>query len=186
MPTAEISRAATTALLGFLLRKRNPVAARDPRSGRYLLPFGRPYRVTVVVLAIVAAALLTLEIVAFKDDPGPAALMLASSIFGLIALAALYGLHDAFLVRLSFSEEEIVLESRFGEPRRLPWSAVLSVEYSTIGNWFVFRSAGRPSIRVSIYRNGLGTFAEVAERGLAHSPAGGGHYLLYEKAKNPG
>ncbi len=140
----------------------------------------------IVVLAIVAAALLALEVMAFKDDPGPVALVLASSIFGLILLAALWGLHDAFLVRLSFSEEEIVLESRFGEPRRLPWSAVLSVDYSTIGNWFVFRSAGRPSMRISIYRNGLRTFADVAERGLAHSPAGGGHYLLYEKARNPG
>ncbi len=127
----------------------------------------------------------SLEIVAFKDDPGPVALVLASSIFGLILFAALLGLHDAFLVRLSFSDEEIVLESRFAEPRRLPWSAVLSVDHSTIGNWFVFRSAGRPSMRISIYRNGLGTFAEVAERGLAHSPAGSGHYLLFEKARNP-
>ncbi len=185
MPTGEISKTATNALLDFLLRKRNPAAPLDPRSGRYLLPFGRPYRVAVVILAVEAAALLALEIVAFKDDPGPAALVLASSIFGLLFLAMLYGLFDAFLVRISFSEEMLVRESPFGRPLSVPWSAVISVEYSTIGNWFVFHSPGRPSVRVSIYRNGLATFAEVAGRGLARSPAGGGHYLLCEKAKNP-
>ncbi len=185
MPTGEISRAASTALLGFLLRKRNPAASRDPRSGLYRLPFGRPYRVTAVVLALEAAALLALEIVAFKDDPAPAALLVASSVFGLIALAALYGLYDAFLVRMSFSEEVLVREGPFGDPLRVPWTAVISVEYSTIGNWFVFHSPGRPSVRVSIYRDGLGTFAEVAGQGLARGPAGGGHDLLHEKAGNP-
>ncbi len=186
MPTGEISRTATTALLAFLLRKRNPVASRDPRSGLYGLPFGRPYRITVVILAIEAAALLALEIVAFKDDPGPAALVLASSIFGLIFLAALYGLYDGFLARIGFSEEMLVRETPFGPPLRVPWTAVISVEYSTVGNWFVFHAPGRPSIRVSIYRNGLGTFADVAGRGLERGPAGGGHYLLHEKARNPG
>ncbi len=186
MPTGEISRAASTALLAFLLRKRNPAASRDPRSGLYRLPFGRPYRITVVIFAIFAAALLALEIVAFKDDPGPAALVLASSIFGLIFLAALYAFYDAFLVTLGFSEEMLVRESRFGARVLLPWSAVTSVAYSDVGNWFVFQSPGRPSIRVSIYRNGLGTFAKAAERGLARGPAGGGHSFLYEKARNPG
>ncbi len=186
MPTGEISRAASTALLGSLLRKRNPVAPIDPRSGRRLLPFGRACRVTVAIFAVEAAALLALEIVAFKDDPRPVALVLASAVFGLLVLAMLYALYDAFLVELSFSEEMIVRESPFGGRLLLPWSTVTSVEYSTIGNWFVFRAPGRPPVRVSIYRSGLGTFAEVAGRGLERSPAGGGHYLLHEKAKNPG
>ncbi len=186
MPTGTISGTASQALLDFLLRKRNPVAPLDPRTGRHLLPFGRACRATAAVLAAQAAAFVALSIYAFRDDPGSAGLVLSLSIFGLLLLATLYGLYDTFVVTISFSEEMLVRENRGGRPVWMPWSSVTSVEYSSIANCFVFQSPGRPSIRVSIYRSGLRTLAETAGRGLDGNPAGGAIYLLHEKARNPG
>ena len=67
----------------------------------------------------------------------------------------------------------------------LPWSSITRVDYSSTWNWFCFRGADGQKIRVSIYRNGLVTFAEVASRRMAAGPAGGVPHVLQEKALNP-
>jgi len=96
-----------------------------------------------------------------------------------------YCVHDVLLHRISFSEGGIQREDGLVPSVTLPWSSITRVDYSGIWNWFCLRGADGQKIHVSIYRNGLVTFAEVASRRMATGPAGGVPHLLQEKALNP-
>lgn len=179
MGSAVLTHTATNAVLQWLLRSRNPVAAQNPRNGRYDLPYGTPYRATMAVIVLISAFFLGFSCYALKDDPK--GLLLAGGIFGLMFAGSAFAFHDAFFVRIGFSSEGLVRESRFGSPRRISWSAVTKMDYSMSCHWFVFRAAVSSPIRVSIYRSGLATLAECAGRGLAGGPADGSSWLIREK-----
>jgi len=180
-----IDQILTVALLNWILRGRDPAARIDPHTGRYSLSYSSRYRRMIVCLVIVTTAFAILGAVVAREVKGPA-LVLTVTIFGSMWLAGLYAAYDAFLVDLSFGTDGLKRSAAGGGSLMVPWSRVTAVEFSPTANWFTFRSPDARPIRVSIYRNGLATLGEISDAGLKTSPAGRSHYLLHEKARNPG
>jgi hypothetical protein len=170
-------------LLDWLLRKRVPEAAPDPESGRHLLSFGRVYRVTVVVFFALACGLVALGLVAFHDEPR--GLLLYMAIMGALWAGTAWALYDALWVRITFSTDALIRKSPLGGDLWMPWSSVASVTWSDAASWFVFRSTDGKAIRISVYRNGLGTLSRLADEALSRSPAGRAPFVLHQKAANP-
>ena len=169
MPQTELTAVTTRALLSFLLRSREPIIRPDPVDGALDLRFGLTYRVTCLVLFIISCAMVAFGLFAFSGDP-PRQLM-ASAILGPICLAMSYGIYDAFLVSLRASDHGLEIQRLLLGRRVLPWLELRSVSYSTLGNWYRFRSTQGWSIRVSIYRSGLYSFSRLVSRHIGHTPA---------------
>jgi len=172
-----------TSLLGWLLSQRDPEAELDMATGTRRLTYSRRFQVTTIVVLVVASGAFGFITGLMRDDLN--ALAGALAIFGLMWLAAMVGAWDAFLTKVSFSSEGIFLDRGARAQSFIPWSAVTRVRYSRLGSWFAFRAPGFRTVRVSIYRNGLKSLAEVASLQLAHAKAGNIPALLFEKARNP-
>src|SRR5437867_5582778 len=170
-------------ILKWLLREREPVAELDSATGERRLTYSRKFLWTTTIVVILANGAFGFMLALMRDDV--AALIPSLGIFGLMWLAAMIGAWDAFLTKISFTSEGIFLERASGSRAFVPWSAVYKVRYSRLGSWFSFRAPGLPTVRVSIYRSGLLTFAESARRGMAENPAGQVPSALFEKARNP-
>lgn len=170
-------------ILQWLLRDRDPVAPLDASTGQRQLPYRPRFIITTTVVVVIANAALGLALAAFYRDLS--VLLPSLGIFGLMWLAAMLGAWDVFMTRVWFGSEGITLERASGSRALVPWSAVRGVRYSRLGSWFVFRAPGFPTVRVSIYRSGLRSFAIAADRGLAAGPLGHAPYSLFEKARNP-
>jgi hypothetical protein len=171
-------------VLDLLLSRRTPEVARDPATGRYVMGYSRTLRAIIASFLLLSAGVLILGVGSSLDAPGT--LVIVGLVFGVMTLSMAWGAYDAFLVRVEFSEEGL-FRSVLGETKAaIPWSAVTSVDYSTTWSWFQFRGQGFPTLRVSIYRDGLRTFADHAARWLERSPAGKAPYLLHQKAAQPG
>ena len=170
-------------ILEWLLRDRDPIAPLDPVTGLRQLFYRRRFVVTASVAVIVSnAALGFMLALSFRDY---SMLLPSLGIFGMMWLTAMLGAWEVFLTRVSFGSEGITLERATGKRAVIPWSAVRGIRYSRLGSWFVFHAPGHPTVRVSIYRSGLRTFAIAADRGLAAGPLGRAPYALFEKARNP-
>jgi len=170
-------------ILRWLLRDRDPIAPLDPATGRRELVYRRRFAVTTSVVVVLANAALGFMLALSLADLSM--LLPVLGIFGMMWAAAMLGAWEVFLTRVSFSSEGITLERATGKRALIPWSAVRGVQYSRLGSWFIFQAPGFPTVRVSIYRSGLRTFAIAADRGLASGPLGRAPYALFEKARNP-
>ena len=170
-------------ILVWLLRDRDPVAPLDPATGRRKLPYRPRFILTTTVVVVIANALLGLVVALAYDDAS--VLLPALGICGLMWITAMLGAWDVFLTKVWFGSDGITLERASGSKALIPWSAVHGVRYSRLGSWFAFRAPGFPTVRVSIYRSGLRTFAVAADRGLAASPLRRAPFALFEKARNP-
>jgi hypothetical protein len=170
-------------LLEWLLRDRDPIAPLDPATGQRHLPYRRRFVVTTTVVVVIANAALGFALaLSFQDL---SMLLPSLGIFGLMWTAAMFGAWEVFLTRVSFGSEGITLERAGGSRALIPWGAVRGIRYSRLGSWFIIEAPGFPTVRVSIYRSGLRTFAIAADRGLAAGPLGRAPYALFEKARNP-
>ena len=170
-------------LLEWLLRDRDPVAPLDPATGQRQLLYRRRFVVTTTVVVFIAnAALGFMLALSYRDL---SMLLPSLGIFGLMWVAAMLGAWEVFLTRVWFGSEGITLERASGARALIPWSAVRGVQYSRLGSWFIFQAPGFPTVRVSIYRSGLRTFAVAADRGLASGPLRHAPHALFEKARNP-
>jgi hypothetical protein len=58
----------------------------------------------------------------------------------------------------------------------------VAIDFSESMQWFRFRTRARGTIRVSVYRTGLGTLAEIADGSPLPEPARDGIRMLREKA----
>jgi hypothetical protein len=170
MATYHLSHGAANIVLKWLLDKRNPEAQFDVATGRFRLFYSRPFRLIIATFAVLSNIMLAFGIFVFRDELR--SLIMSSLIFGLFWLGMLYAVYDTFLVRLSFTTEAIFRQGRLGEAVVVPWSLITEASYSSLCNWFTFRAESLPTIRISIYRDGLETFAQYASRGLEGSPAG--------------
>lgn len=170
-------------ILEWLLRDRDPIAPLDPATGQRLLPYRRRFVLTTTVVVIVANAALGFVLALSYRDLSM--LLPSLGIFGMMWIAAMLGAWEVFMTRVWFGSEGITLERATGSRALIPWSAIRGIRYSRLGSWFVFSAPGFPTVRVSIYRSGLRTFAIAADRGLASGPLGRAPYALFEKARNP-
>ncbi len=158
----------TSAVLRWLRGARVADAALGPEASVELC-FSPAYRVTVVILGAVATALLAGTVVIFHDDPQ--ALVMTVAIFGALWLATFAAVYDAFGVRLTAAPRGVTTRSWFGGERFLPWERLSAVTYNSNMNWYRFRSDQGWSVRVSIFRSGLGTFAQLVRANIQRSPA---------------
>jgi len=170
-------------LLKWLLRDRDPVAPLDPATGQRQLLYRRRFVVTTTVVVVIANAALGFTLALSYRDLSM--LLPSLGIFGLMWVAAMLGAWEVFLTRVWFGSEGITLERASGARALIPWSAVRGIQYSRLGSWFIFQAPGFPTVRVSIYRSGLRTFAVAADRGLASGPLRHAPRALFEKARNP-
>lgn len=159
----------TQALLSWLLERREGVVKPDPVDGSIVLSFGRPYQVTVAWLFAVATVMWVFIVVVFYGETGTAAALGLG--FGLMWIATLYGVYDAFGVVVKASARGLESLSPLFGARQLPWEDIQSVSYATHGNWYTFRSGQGWAIRISIYRNGLKSFANLVSSNISRSPA---------------
>lgn len=158
----------TTALLRWLRGARVADAAAGPDAS-IELAFSTTYRIAVIVLTVITTALLTGIVMIFHDDPQ--ALVIAVGIFGALWLGMLYGVYDAFFVRLTAAPRGLTMRSWLGGERHLYWERLSKVTYNATANWYRFRSDQGWSVRVSIYRSGLGSFAHLVRHNIQKSPA---------------
>jgi hypothetical protein len=180
MNSGHVAQPITNVLLRWILSKRRLEAERDPASGRFLLPYSGVYHWAVRAAALLFATFMVMATIALWGDTR--ALILTDGIFAGFLLMAGYAWYEASLVSMSFSEEAIFVESRFGGKRTIPWSAVVDVSYSDSSNTFTFCTNVAGKIRVSSYRDGLGTFAHLAVRELASMPSKSAMTLLRDVA----
>ena len=165
-------------MLEWLLRVREPEAEPDLATGRRSLTYSRRFLWTACVVSIVADGAFGLTMVLMWEDPP--ALAWGIGIFGLLWLAAMVAAWDAFWTKVSVSSEGIFLER--GRGVLIPWDKISRVRYSRLGSWFSFRAPGYPTVRVSIYRNGLQSLARLARQGMAPAAAANASDLLQEMA----
>ena len=184
LPTEHaVTHLTTQGLLRWLLRSRVATAPPDLQAGGYALPFPWQYKAAAGVGAVLGLAFIALGFAVFRSEPVPITVYLC--VMGPMCAAFCWAVYDAMARTLAFSDAGLIRRTRWGHSAHLPWGVVTRVDYSPFSNHFVFRAPGHPTIRVSIYRSGLGTLHTVAARALAHSPVGQSPYLLYEKAANP-
>lgn len=170
-------------ILEWLLRDRDPIAPLDPATGQRQLLYRRRFVLTTTVVVIVSNAALGFVLaISYRDL---SMLLPSLGIFGMMWIAAMLGAWEVFMTRVWFGSEGITLERATGSRALIPWSAIRGIRYSRLGSWFVISAPGFPTVRVSIYRSGLRTFAVAADRGLASGPLRRAPYALFEKARNP-
>lgn len=167
-------------MLESLLRVREPEVQPDVATGRRRLTYSRRFLWTACLVSVVANGAFGLTMVLTREDP-PARVW-GIGIFGLLWVAAMIAAWDAFWTKVSVSEAGIYLERGRAACVFIPWSAVEGVRYSRLGSWFAFRAPGYPTVRVSVYRNGLLSLAECARRGLSAGTATEATVLLREMA----
>jgi hypothetical protein len=159
----------TQALLSWLLDRRERVVAPDPIDGSIVLSFGGAYKATVAAVFVVATVMWVFALVVFYGEAGTAFALGIG--FGVLWFATLYGVYDAFAVVVRASARGLESESPLFGARQLPWEDIQRVDYATHGNWYTFRSGRGWAIRISIYRNGLKSFANLVAANISRSPA---------------
>ena len=169
-------------MLEGLLRVRVPEGDLDAASGRRRLTYSRRFLWTACLVSVVANGAFTLTTVLMKGDTP--ALVWGIGLFGLLWVAAMAAAWDAFVTKVSISDEGIHLQ-RGRSVVCIPWSGIATVRYSRLGSCFSFKAPGYPTVRVSIYRNGLGALSDCVKRKLPREGAAEAAELLREMALNP-
>jgi hypothetical protein len=183
MASGQVSNVITEKILSWLLAKRDPAAQRDPVTGRFCLPYSRPYQWMVLVMFLLATGFLVLGIAGTLDDPK--ALLIVSSIFGLLWIGMVAALYDVKLVTIDVSDDGIRRKGPFGSEIHLSWQEIDRMGYSEAWKWFYFRAPGAGTIRVSVYRNGLETLAATAAARLQGRPVEANVTVLRERTARP-
>ena len=182
MPSSTANDALTQAILGWLLRHRRLTVDPDPATGHHGLGYGRPVRLVSILMFLVATGFLVLSTVSLRDRP--VGLLFTGAIFGAVFLGTLHGIYDAFLLRLTVSEEGLGRGIGAVESVDLRWSEITGIDYSETWHWIRFRSDTRPTLRVSIYRDGLLDLAVLARDGLEACGSTLTADLIFEKARD--
>lgn len=177
-----IEHAMTAAVVRRLLAGRRPRASQD-ESGRFVLDYSPVYRWLAVVAVLVSAGFLALGIAGFHDDAK--GLAVVGGIFATMLAGALFLARDVFWLRIAIDDEGIHRSARGGRAVTVPWTEIERVHFSESMHWFSFISTDHPTVRVSLYRNGLVTLAEHAEGKLAPAAAAAAGPLLRAKTPDP-
>lgn len=135
-----------------------------------------------LLLLVVSAGFLVLGIMGTLDDPK--ALMITSAIFGVMFISSLWAVYESHFVTIGFSRDGIFRRG-LGQEVWAPWSSVMGVDFSESMKWFRFRTRGHGTIRVSLYRNGLGTLTGVVASAPLDTPAADAARLLRQGSGLP-
>ncbi len=184
MATGGLEHVLTKSLLDWLLRGRTPLVSVDAATGQHQLTFSGRYRHVIALMGVLAIAIGAVGVYMVVKVSGPARLLVAL-VFGGLSLAIAYIVFDTFVVRIGCSDAGLTRQIAGRPPVLIPWARIARIDYSYMGNWFTFRTNDGLTVRISIYRDGLGTLDKFAGSALQASPAGRAPHLLYEKSRNP-
>ena len=179
MPTGQASKLISEWILGRILASRDATAERHRETGRFVMTYPRMFRRLIAMFLVLSTGFLILGMAGTADDTK--ALLLITAIFGLLWLAMAYGFYEMLFVRIEFSEEGLFQDSPLKRQAFIPWSQVRRVDYSESMKWFRFRTESG-TIRVSVYRNGLESLADVLS---SVSQIGDAAALVRTKMANP-
>lgn len=179
MPTEALAMG----LMRWLLVARTPLAPREYGTGMHLLRYPWQFRLVSLGGALLVAGFLAVGYLGMQqaDVGGAVYWVLAVAVGGGMA----WHLYDVFGRTIGCSDEELMVRELFGRERRHRWAAVTAITYGTFTGLFTIRLQDGPRVRVSVYRSGLRTLCQVADRHLQYSPTLKVPFVLYEKAKNP-
>ena len=170
-------------VLSWLLAERDPEAWRDVETDRFVLSHGGGYRRAIGLVACLAGALLVHAYVSTRSAPD--LVLVASPLIAFFVARVGLSLYDALFVRVLVDEEGIVCSAPLRPAVAMPWSAVTDVGFSPTMGSLSFRSPKHPTIRVSMYRNGLATLARSVRTGTSDAFPPEAVWLLEAKAQNP-
>lgn len=117
-----------------LLRRSVTPRARQ-QGGAFPVGYGRPFKTVAACAWLVTVAI---AVVCFlpstKIEPGAVPFLI-----GLFLLLALYLHSEFFFVRLTYSDANITVHTRWGSEHRVAWQDVVSVQFSKASQNYVVR-----------------------------------------------
>ena len=119
-------------LLGWLLYGAKGRAKLHPWQEKFVIGYGREMRWLSVIFLVVAVGMVWLAGKA-KPEEEAIATLVAGGITAMIAVFAI----ETFRVRVEFAGEHIHCFSPWRSDRTIPWSAVDSITYSSVLQWWV-------------------------------------------------
>jgi hypothetical protein len=153
-PAAGIIGAAVTGLLMLVLRRTVLPSARQ-RGSRRVLEYGLPMRSLGIAMLLFGGVFLFAASRSSIDQRG-----LAWFVCGVLAVCSLYVFLEVFFVRVEFDESFIYPFSPWRGWRSIPWSDVVSCNFSSLNQWHVIRTNAHGTLRVSTFLSGIGSFLE--------------------------
>lgn len=168
------------AILGGLSIRRETTVEPD-ETGTVHLRHGRVFRRMVAFYVTLTTTLLALGCTALWPDRTGFALV--AFVFGAMWLASLGLAFEVFGVELSADEDGVTRRNLLGRERRLAWKEVAGVRHSEAFHRLSFRAPGQRPLRVSLYRDGLGTLASLAEERLSPEVAGAARAKLEPRTR---
>lgn len=136
------------------------------REARYILEYSKGPKIAGV-LALVFG-LLVLIGVFYEALPGrQTAAWTAAALLVPLCLALFL---EFWVVQVSFDEQEIHTRSPWRSKRKVPWSDVVSLDYSHLNAWHLVGTRNQGYIRLSILLSGLGTFMPELEKRNIRKP----------------
>ena len=149
----------STLLLAALIRTVRLTARKS--GSRFVLEYGKPMRALGVVSLLLGALFI---LVGSHSSPDQRAI--AWVVCGSLAGCTVYIFLEVFMVRLEFDETFIYHFSPWRRDRQIPWSEIISVSFSQTNRWYVIRTQGHGTLRVSTFLSGIGSFVERLEKTL--------------------
>ena len=153
-PAAGLIGAAVTGLLMVILRWTVQPLARQ-RGPRRVLEYGMPMRSLGIAMLLFGGTFL------FAAARSPADQRLLAWISsGVLAACGFYVFLEVFFVRVEFDDSFIYPFSPWHGGRRIPWSDVVSCNFSSLNQWHVIQTKAHGTLRVSTFLSGTGSLLE--------------------------
>lgn len=145
------------ALLGWLIYGARRQALLHPWQEKFVLAYGREMRWLSAIFLIGAVVMVWVASKAKPEDE-TIATVTAGGFVGMIAVFVI----ETFRVRVEFAGDHIHCFSPWRSDRTIPWSAVDSIAYSSVLQWWVVTTRGHGTIRLHSYLSGVGDFLATA------------------------
>jgi hypothetical protein len=141
----------------------------DYKDGSWQMPYGKLIKGLVLVSCVFFSVLgVKLTVMPIPREQGRPWLVMVGIMFELLAFS---GVVEAFVKRISFSDDEVRSTGIIGARTAIPWAQISDVRYSFLCLWLVFVSTKGEKVGIHPYRKGFRDFCQVAVRRLEPATA---------------
>lgn len=152
---------ATIAVTTLLFRSVCPAARQE--AGKFVVAYGRNLKIVAAASWLLVVALFVCAAISRPSDR-VAVFCVASAFF----LLALYLHLEFFHVSIRFDDLGLYTTSPWRRNRFIPWSAVSTVRFSQLAQWYVLSTSRMGRVRLHLYLSGLQSLlTELDRRGIA-------------------
>lgn len=157
---AGLAAAAAGIGTSYLLRSVRPVARQE--GSEMVVEYGRTMKIFASASWLFVAALVVVAMFSSPHERNLALWMVIA--FFLMVLS----LHlEFFHVSIRYDSEGLHLSSPWRRNRFVPWSAITSVHFSRVLQWYVLSTSGCGCVRLHVYLSGLQSLlGELTSRGF--------------------